>query len=195
MDYTMNQRIQKSLGNRHFSSAPCGCYSCKGDDRWVNIVVSSDKEWESLCQALGDPPWTKEERFSDALSRWKNQGELDKLIEQWTLRHDHYEVMHILQKKGVPAGPVMDQRDAYNDPQLKERGVFEQVTQADCGTHLYPGMLFKMSKTPCGIRRPPVRLGEHNEYVYKQVLGVSDREYAELEKAGHIGMDFLPEIP
>ncbi len=52
-----------------------------------------------------------------------------------------------------------------------------------------------MSQTPNHLRRPPCRLGEHNEYVYQQVLKVSDEEYAQLEREGHIGMDYAPEIP
>jgi crotonobetainyl-CoA:carnitine CoA-transferase CaiB-like acyl-CoA transferase len=52
-----------------------------------------------------------------------------------------------------------------------------------------------MSKMPNQLRLPPVRLGEHNDYVYKQVIGVSDEEYQELEQEGHIGMDYVPEIP
>ena len=99
--------------------------------------------------------------------------------------------MHILQREGVPAGPVLDQRDEYHDPHFKDRGFFEEVFQKDCGTHLYPGIMWKLSQTPLGIRTPPVRLGEHNEYVYKQIIGVSDEEYEELEKEGHIGMDYV----
>ena len=82
----------------------------------------------------------------------------------------------------------------HNDRQLLDRGFFEWSTQVDAGTHLYPGMLWKMSKTPLGIRKSHVRLGEDNEYVYKQVIGVSDEEYAHLEAEGHIGMDYDPSI-
>ena len=55
---------------------------------------------------------------------------------------------------------------------------------------MYPGAPYKMSETPISIRRGPVRMGEDNEYVYKTLLNVSNEEYAELERAGHIGMDF-----
>ena len=84
----------------------------------------------------------------------------------------------------------MNERDVYSDPHVKEREFFQELTQADCGTHLYPGIAWRMNKTPNKIRKPPCLFGEHNEYVYKQVIGVSDEEYARLEKAGHIGMDF-----
>ena len=69
MDYTMNNRVQKAIGNREPSMAPHGCYRCQGDDKWATIAVSSDEEWEAFCQALGNPAWTKEERFGTIISR------------------------------------------------------------------------------------------------------------------------------
>lgn len=194
MDYTMNRKVQRTLGNRD-PSAIQGCYRCKGEDRWVNITIYNDREWHGFCRALGNPVWAKEERFSNSLGRYKHHDELDKLIEQWTIQHDNYEVMYLLQKERVPAGPVETPRDAYNDPHLKERGFFEEITHEDAGTYLHPGMLWKMSGAPLSIRRPPCRLGEHNEYVYKKIIGVSDKEYAELEGEGHIGMDYVAGIP
>jgi crotonobetainyl-CoA:carnitine CoA-transferase CaiB-like acyl-CoA transferase len=206
MDYTMNGRITGRLGNRSYHGAIQGCYRCKdvrgkwvpGElgqppmeivDTWVNITIT-DKDWEAFCRAIGNPEWTKDPKFADHLSRLKNHDELDKHIEEWTRQHDNHEVMYILQREGVPAGPVIDEQDAYADPHLKARGFFEQLTHADCGTHLYPGLAFKMSKTPNHIRRAPVRLGEHNEYVYKQVIGVSDEEYEDLVEKGHIGTTY-----
>jgi len=193
MDYTMNGRIQGTLGNRD-PFAIQGCYRCRGEDRWVNITLFNDTEWKGFCRVLGDPVWSRQDKFSDAVGRYRHHDELDRLIEAWTIEHDPFEVMHLLQAEGVPAAPVEDPRDAYNDPHLKERGFFEEVTHEDVGTYLHPGMLWKMSKTSLGVRTPPCRLGEHNEYVYKKVIGVSDEEYAELEKEGHIGMDYIPEI-
>jgi len=195
MDYTMNRRVTERMGNRDYHGAIQGCYRCWGRDSWVNITISTDEEWQGFCCALGNPSWTEEERFSDPPSRWENHDELDRLIGEWTRQHDKYEVMHILQKEGVPAGPVMDERDAYEDPHMRERDFFNELTHAEIGTHLYPGLAWKMSKMPNQLRLPPVRLGEHNDYVYKQVIGVSDEEYRELEQEGHIGMDYVPEIP
>jgi len=195
MDYTMNKRVQTSSGNRLPGAAPCGCYQCQDEDRWINITVTSDEEWEGLCRAMHNPEWTKDEKFSDSLSREKNQDEMDKYIQEWTKKYNHYDLMHILQNEGVPAGPVIFEDDAYTDPHLKERGFFEEMHHEECGTHLYPGLSWRMSKTPNRLRLPPVRLGEHNEYVYKQILKISDKEYEELEKEGHIGMDYVPEIP
>ena len=190
MDYVMNGRQQTTRENRDPKAAPQGCYRCRGEDRWVNISIFSDEEWQAFCRAIGSPSWTEDEKFANSHGRWQHHDELDLLIEEWTVKHDHYAVMHILQKAGIAAGPVLDPRDVYNDPHFKDRGFFEEQYQEDCGTHLYPGMIWKTTKTPLSIRRPIVRLGEHNEHVYKKILGVSDEEYEELEKEGHIGTDY-----
>jgi crotonobetainyl-CoA:carnitine CoA-transferase CaiB-like acyl-CoA transferase len=194
MDYTMNQRVQDTYGNRHPFMAPHGCYRCKGEDRWVVICVGSDDEWEALCKVLGKPDLSKDERFSDAISRYRNQDMIDQIIEDWTKDKDPYQVMFTLQNAGIAAGAVLDDRDALNDPHLNERGFFQELTHPDTGTHLYPGIMWKMSKTPNAIRTPPCCLGEHNEYVYKKILGISDEEYHELEKEGHIGTEPAPGV-
>ena len=197
MDYTMNGRVQTTVQNWHpsLAMAPHNCYRCRGDDRWINITVTSEDEWQALCGVMGHPDWTREERFADTLSRVKNQEALDERIEAWTMTQENIPLMHRLQEAGVPAGAVYNAADVFADPHLKERGFFQEMTQEDCGTHLYHGLPWKASKTPNQLRLPPCRLGEHNEYVYKQVIGVSDEEYTELERAGHIGMDFIPSIP
>jgi crotonobetainyl-CoA:carnitine CoA-transferase CaiB-like acyl-CoA transferase len=195
MDYTLNGRLQGTQGNRnHFGSAPCGAFPAKGENCWINITVSTDSEWRGLCEAMGNPDWCKDERYSDQYSRWKNADQLEEELAQWTVQHDKYEGFHLLQSHGVPAGPVMHAGDAHSDPHVKERDFFNRITHPEAGTHNYPGFIFNMSRTPPVVRNPPCCLGEHNEYVYKEILKVSDREYAELEAEGHIGMDFDPEI-
>ena len=154
--------------------APHGYYRCKGDDLWVGIAVSSDAEWEQFSEAIGNPPWAKEDRFADSLSRWQNQDELDKLVEEWTIQHDHYQVMNTLQRAGVAAGAVLTSSELLTDPHLKERGTFQGVDRAIMGTHPYPVPTapMKLSRSPIGIRRPAPLLGEHNEYVLGELLSL-----------------------
>ncbi len=193
MDYFMNGRVQGTMGNHEPGACPSGNYRCKGNDKWVSISVSSEEEWDGFCRAVGEN-WVHDERFSNPLIRRQHQDELDTLINQWTQDRDYYDVMHLLQKHGVAAGPVLDEAAACRDPHLIARGFFIEESQEDVGTYPYPGFVFNMSTTPAGVWRGPVRLGEDNEYVYKKVLGVSDREYEELVKAGHIGTEFAPHI-
>ena len=187
MDYTMNRRVQGRRGNHHPFMAPHGCYPCKDEDTWVTIAVGSDEEWQGFCKAIGGPPWTEDEKFSDGRNRWKNRDELDRLVGDWTVQHDHYEVMHILQDEGVAAGPVLDAKELLEDPHLNERGFYERVTREEVGTHPYPGSPIKLSKTPARIRMPAPCLGEHNEYVLNKIAGLSKEEIQELQEEQVIG--------
>ena len=99
--------------------------------------------------------------------------------------------MEHLQAHGVAAGMVFCEPDAYADPHLNVRGFFHTVTHRECGTHRYPGMQWKMSKTPASFRQPPCCLGEHNDYVYRELLGLHEAEIAALREAGHIGDTYL----
>ena len=187
MDYTMNGRVRERIGNRHSSMAPHGCYRCKGDDNWVVLAAPSDAVWRRLCQVMEQPSWAEDVRFTDALGRYQHQDELDKLIEVWTMGHDHYEVMHILQQADIPTGPVLNAKELVEEPHLNERGLFETVTHPEAGTHPYVGMYAKFSKTPGSIRRPAPCLGEHNQYVFGKLLGLSQGEIARLEEQGVTG--------
>jgi crotonobetainyl-CoA:carnitine CoA-transferase CaiB-like acyl-CoA transferase len=187
LDYTMNNKVREKLGNRHLHMAPHGCYRCLGEDKWVVIAINSDAAWLRFCQTVGEASWAKDEKYSDVLSRYQHQDELDKLIETWTTKHDHYEVMHILQQADIPAGPVLDAKELVEEPHLNERGLYEVVTHPETGTHPYIGMYAKFSKTPGSIRIPAPCLGEHNQYVLCTLLGLSQDDLAQLEESGVIG--------
>lgn len=178
MEYTMNGRIQPRMGNRNHIMAPCGCYRCKGGDKWAAIAISNDEEWRALCQAMGNPEWTKEERFSDQFSRWHNRDELDKMIAEWTKDFTHYEVMHTLQEVGVAAGPSFNIEELINDPHVKERGVFVEQNHPEAGKTLVYRSPWACAQT----NTPAPCLGEHNSYVFKELLGMSDKEVDDLVK-------------
>ena len=68
------------------------------------------------------------------------------------------------------------------------------ITHPEIGTHLYPSTTFQMSRTPFEVRKPPVRLGEENDYIYREVLKLTEEEYDHLKALGQIGMDYAPHI-
>ena len=194
MDYTMNGRVQSTLGNIDTSNAPQGCYRCKGEDQWVTISVTSDQEWEGLRKAMGNPSWANDERYGNALGRWRNQEEIDQHIQAWTSQMESRDVMYRLQEEGVPAGMVMDEAELYQDPQLAHLGFFEEVTHPETGTHRYPGIIGRLGHLPNSTRRPAPCLGEHNSYVYRELMGLSRQRYEELEATGHIGTEYAPHV-
>ena len=182
MDYAMNQNVRTRCGNRDDFMAPHGCYPCQGEENWVTIAVSTEEEWRTLCRVMGNPDWTREERFSTELSRWQNQDELDKLIGAWTRKHTHYEVMKMLQEAGVAAAPSLNGAELPDDPHLKERGFLAEDGVPEMGRKKIAGPSWKMSGTPGKIRWPAPSLGKHNEYVFGDLLGLSRDEIAALSE-------------
>ena len=175
-----NHSVRRS-GNRlpHGGGAPHGAYRCKGEDRWVAITVFTDTEWKAFTGAIGEPSWTKEDRFESVMARQKHADELDSMVESWTLEHTPEEVMHLLQSAGVAAGVVQTGADVSQDPQLKERGFFRFVPDGQNVQRLVEGAPYKMSRTPGGPVKGAPELGEDQNYVLKEVLGMSDEELAD----------------
>jgi crotonobetainyl-CoA:carnitine CoA-transferase CaiB-like acyl-CoA transferase len=157
----------------------------------VIIAIATDAEWDSFARVLGYPAWACDTRVNDAAGRYRHQEALNTHIAAWTRQHHAWEIMERLQATGIAAGPVMRESDLLTDPHLHARGFFQVVTQAEAGTHPYPGAMWTMSRAPTNIRRPPVRLGEHNDYVYRELLQLNAEEIEALRAEGHIGMDFL----
>lgn len=183
MDYTLNNNIRVRRGNRHEYMAPHNAYKCAGGDlKWVTIAVKTDAEWQALVKVMGNPKWAADEKFADSLSRWKNQDELDRHIEAWTLTHTDYEVTRMLQKEGVAAFPTLSNRGLTEDPHLNERGFFEEIEHPDpdMDGKKYDGILWKMSKTPGKIRSRAPFAGEHNNYVFGELIGMSQDEINKL---------------
>ncbi|MBI2857136.1 MAG: CoA transferase [Chloroflexi bacterium] len=195
MDYNMNGRVAAQLGNDHPYFAPHNVYPCAGDDRWITIACRNDEEWRALRAVLGDPDKLSDPRFHDAVSRWHGRQTLDVLLAEETHTWDARQLMTRLQSVRVPAGVVLNEKDALEDPHLRARGFFERLTHPEAGTFDYVGPLFRMKETPNPLRRYAPRLGEDNEYVYKTLLGFSPEQYHHFEEIGHIGMDYDPSIP
>ncbi len=184
LDYGVNKRQPSRMGNRSLNASPHGAFPCQGEDKWCVMAVFSDDEWRNLCQVMGKPAWTKAPRFATLASRKKNEDELERLIGEWTINYPPDEVMTKLQQAGVAAGVVQDMGDIMDrDPQIKARDFFVKVKHPVIGEHRVPVPPFKLSRNSFNIRPAP-RLGEHNDYVYRQLLGLSDSEFAELSAAG-----------
>jgi len=185
LDYTMNGRIPSRKGNRDEIMAPHNCYPCR-ENGWVSIAIATEEEWKGFCDALGNPPWTKDERFADAFQRWQNQDELDRLIGEWTTNHTHREVMERLQQAGVAAVPSFGGLELFSDPHLKERGFATEVAHPVIGKRIVIDVPWRFSSTPAQVTRYAPLLGEHNEYVFGELLGMPQEEIQRLVAEGVI---------
>ncbi|MBN2401544.1 MAG: CoA transferase [Spirochaetes bacterium] len=184
LDYFTNGRQQTRMGNRSSYASPHGVFPCKGDDRWCAIAVFTEEEWKNLCKTMKEPQWTGDKKFIDLPSRKKNETELERLIGQWTINYELSELITLLQEAGVPSGPVQDASDLVDkDGQLQARQSFVKLSHPVIGECNHPVPPVKLSKSPADVKTSPC-LGEHNEYVFTQFLGISDEEYVELLNEG-----------
>jgi crotonobetainyl-CoA:carnitine CoA-transferase CaiB-like acyl-CoA transferase len=185
MDYMINGRVMSRVGNRSPHAAPHAIYRCKGEgEKWCAIAVETEDEWRSFCAVIGSPQWTKDPRFATLEGRKENEDELDELVEKWTAEHPPEEVMNALQGAGVPAGMALSGEDLVADPQLNHRGTHVILEHPEIGPHIYQPPPYRFSKTPNEPSMPAPCMGQHNEYILKDVLGMSDEEVADLLIAG-----------
>jgi benzylsuccinate CoA-transferase BbsF subunit len=183
LDYVMNGRVLGPIGNAHPSMVPHNNYRCAGDDAWVAIAVRSEKEWYALCQASGHREWASDPRFADAYRRRQHRSELDALIGAWTIQYTPYEVMEQLQAAGVASMPVMNLEDQFRDPHLREREIHLESEHPKVGLEFLHGLPWRLSDTPGRISRPAPLLGEHNQYVFGELLGLAAPEIRRLVEA------------
>jgi len=186
LDYQVNGRIATRAGNRDSYRAPHGVYPCKGVDRWVAIAIATEEQWQSFCRAIGSPTWAGEERFNTLAGRKSNEDELDLHVSEWTASHTPEEVTELLQAVRVPAGTVQTGEDLFKDPQLAHRQHFHWLEHPVIGRHSYHAPAYRMSETPAYPTSAGPCLGQHNEYVYKEILGFSEDEMADLLVEGVI---------
>ena len=199
MDYLLNRQVQKASGNRSIAGeAPCGVYPCRpvgpaaeAGERWIAIAITSDKEWLVLRQAMGEPEWANEPALAGATGRLEAHDLLDERLAEWTQGFDDDDLFHRLQALGVPAAPVLDASRVIDDPHVAARGVYSPSLPVmdDIGEWRWLQPFYHFPVTPALLSQTPVALGEHNDYVYRDVIGVRDEEYEALKLAGHITVD------
>jgi len=180
LDYVVNKRVAARRGNQDDYATPHSTYPCRGEDRWCAIAVFTDEEWKSFCQVIGNPAWTSDSRFTTLEARRENEEELNRLIAAWTVNQLDEDVMTRMQAGGVGAGRIGTTEDQMeHDPQLKYRHFYWEQDHPEIGKYRPPRQPCVLSKTPCEIRRAPL-IGEHNEKIFKEILGMTDDEIAEL---------------
>jgi benzylsuccinate CoA-transferase BbsF subunit len=180
LDYTANGHLADRAGNRAEHAAPQGAFPCQGDDAWCTISVTSDAEWAALCRVLGDPPWAADPCYATLLGRKAHEADLEVHLAEWTRQRTPREVMETLQAAGVPAAVVNSMAELHTDPQLAHRGYWLQLPHREFGIYPYESPGFTLSDTPSQSSLPSPCLGEHNDYVFHDLLGLSEAELADL---------------
>jgi len=173
----------ETLGNRHISRVQ-GVYECSTPDEWVAISAGSDAEFAALGATIGRPELARDPRFADVVSRRHHHDDLDALIAEWTRGRSQDDAAHAMQAAGVSAAPVLKIPRLMENEHLRARGFWESVTHAAAGTWDMEGPVWRMSRTPAHVRLPAPMFGEHNTWVLRDLLGLTDAEIAALEAEG-----------
>ena len=196
LDAAWNGRASGSIGNRSTEGlAPNGVFAARGEEQWLALSCRSDVQWAALVDFLGRPAWATGPELATAEGRRAAEDAVEHELAAWIAARDRDELFRDLQAVGVTAGPVLSAKDVTEDPHVSQSSAYHHLEATeDYPATEFPAPSFTFSRSDVTLRTPPALLGEHNDYVYRELLGVSDEEYARLEAGGHISTTYAPEI-
>jgi len=204
LDFFANNNAARACGNDlpYDVQAPHGCYRCldetrstgadettqaKINERWIAIACTDNTQWHSLCSLMQNPSWCQDARFSSATGRHRARDELNTLVGQWTATNDAYDLMARCQSAGVPAGVVQDGADLVErDPQLAEVDFLQAMNDVHptLGQTWFDRLPLHFEKTPCNDYHRVRAIGEDNEQVLKDWLGMDSASVAGIAAEG-----------
>lgn len=170
----------KRMGNAHFNIAPYEVFRAR--DRWITLGAANTRQWEMLCEVIGQPELKNDPRFTTNMDRVANRAALAKILNDAFSNCDANEWLIKLQEADIPSGVINTIQDVFNHPQAVTREFRVETEHSTAGLVGLPGFPYKMSSTPATLHRPPPLLGEHTEEVLTKLLGYTAEEIALLRE-------------
>jgi benzylsuccinate CoA-transferase BbsF subunit len=186
LEYQMTGAQPERDGSRVPHMSPHGVFMAAGEDRWISIACGTDEEFRALCTVMERPELADDPRFETLADRKANEDELESVIMEWTLQHDPFEMTEKLQAAGVAAYPPLVNREVIENEQLAGRDFWVEHEHAEIGVKRHAGIPYRMSGTPCEVRSAAPVMGQDNDYVFGELLGMSSAEIADLADRGVI---------
>jgi benzylsuccinate CoA-transferase BbsF subunit len=176
--------VPRRMGNEDLRMAPHGVYPTRDHDRWLTLAVGTDAEWAALEALIAQTGRGADPRFATAAYRHAHRDELDALVAEWTSRQDASSAAETLQREGVPAHVSWTTRDIVDDAHLRARNAIVHVAEPDGKVRAAVGVPMRFSSSPeVGISRGTPKLGEDEDYVYGELLGIGRAERKRLTEA------------
>ncbi|MBC9732798.1 CaiB/BaiF CoA transferase family protein [Nocardioides marmotae] len=185
LDYEKLGLVRSRAGNRLGDLAPRNTYQTR-DGSWVAISGGTQGIVERLFTAMEQPELIKDPRFLTNALRLENVSALDDAISAWMIRHDVDEVLEVFETFGVAGAAVNNSAQIAAHPHFQARELLVQIDDEELGPTSTPHVHPRMSKTPGGVKRLGGPIGRDNESFYRDVVGLTEKEMADLREAGAI---------
>ena len=180
MAYHATREQPTRAANRAWNFAPHGVFRTRDEAGWCALAVGSDAEWAALCELMGRAELAADSRFASHEARKRNEDELDTHVAEFAAAFDRWELARRLQGVGIAAAPVENLEDTFErDPQLRDRTPRLRHPSAPEVEMPVDREAIQFAGYEPEPRRGPI-LGEHNEWVVRELLGRSEEEYVSL---------------
>lgn len=181
--YHFYGEIRRQIGNRGFHSYNT-CLKAK--DGWVLLSIVTNSIWRRFTEKIGHLEMANDPSFGSDMDRFRNASLIDEVVGPWVAARTVDEVIRLCEEARVPAGPLQTIDQLLTDPQVQARDMIQYIEDPELGSIPIVGNPMKLSLTPASIRGHAPQLGEHNEEIYRQLLGFSPDKIASLKEEGII---------
>jgi crotonobetainyl-CoA:carnitine CoA-transferase CaiB-like acyl-CoA transferase len=179
-EHQLTGRVRPPEANAHDRLAPHGIYPALGTERWIGLAVRDDGEWNALVGVMGAPAWAREASLAHTPERLRRRAEIDARLSAWTATVERDALVERLRGAGLAAAPVLEIDEMNAWPHFRARGLWHDVESFVGGTARVYDTPWRLADTPGGVDRGSPRLGEHDDYVFGTLLGLSGAERSEL---------------
>ena len=174
------------MGNSHPDVAPHGIYPAAGSDAWLTLATTDDRQWQALCKLADNAGWTKDARFAALGGRIANRVALDAALAQWTATQPRDALVARLRTAGIAATAVLSVQEQWRDPHFAARKITQDVEIPYFGAAPMFKAPWRFSDFSPKVSRSGPQMGEHNDRVFGELLGLSPTEITDLKQRGVI---------
>lgn len=182
--YFATGEVAGPLGSAHRMIAPYQAFATQ--DGYINIGAANQNNWERMCRAVGRDDLLDDARFASNPERMVNIQSLTPIMEETFRTQTTAHWVEVLERAGVPCGPIYNIEQAYADPHVQSRDMAVELQHPKAGGIRNIGVAVKLSDTPGSVRTPAPLLGQHTDEVLTE-FGYSDADIAALRQSGALG--------
>ncbi len=183
--YAYKGLVRQRMGPGTVNVVPHSHYPTK-DGRWIAIACTNDKIYARLAVAMGEPEKADPKGWGTLANRERDREKVDAHVGDWTSKHDRAELLRICEEHQVPCGPIYSIDEIFEDPQYQARGNILKMQDERVGELPIPNLVPRLSDTPGSVKWLGPKLGEHNDEVFKGLLGLTDDDLRRLAAEGVI---------